>query len=84
MCVCVCVHAHTHAHTTCTDLQQYSVVVDPVHQRVLMWSVREGSQHAGYRHWQHIHQVTLHTKWEWEGKVATDVKVGRGFQTLHV
>ena len=60
----------THTHTTCTDLQQYSVVVDPVYQRVLMWSVREGSQHAGYRHWQHIHQVTLHKNWEWGGEVA--------------
>ena len=61
---------HAHTHTSSTDLQQYSVVVDPVYQRVLMWSAREDSQHAGYRHWEHIHQGTLHTNWEWEGEIG--------------
>ena len=46
-------HAHTHVHTptTCTDLQHHLGEVDPVHQEVVMWSVREDSQHVGYRQW---------------------------------
>ena len=66
---CTRTHArtHTHTHTTCPDLQHSTVEVDPVHQRVLMGSVGEDSQHAGYRHWQDIHQVTLLTNWDWEG-----------------
>ena len=36
--------------TTCTDLQYHLVEVGKVHQEVVMWSVREDSQHTGYRH----------------------------------
>ena len=58
-------HTHTHAagellrrkdtsqdqeHTTYTDLQHQLAEVDPVQQEVVLWSVREDSQHAGYRH----------------------------------
>ena len=32
--------------STCTNLQHHLVEVDPVHQEVVMWSVREDSQHA--------------------------------------
>ena len=44
-------NTHTHTHSTCPDLQHSTVEVDPVHQRVLMGSVGEDSQHVGYRHW---------------------------------
>ena len=42
---------HMCTHTTCIDLHQHLVEVGPVHQEVVMCSVREDSQHAGYRHW---------------------------------
>ena len=51
MCIYVNIHhSYVYTHTTCTDLH-HSVEVDPVSQEVVMWSVREDSQHGGYRQW---------------------------------
>ena len=55
--------------STCTDLQHHLVEVDPVHQEVVVWSVREDSQHAGY-----MQTVVAHPSSDTEHKLG----MGRG------
>ena len=66
---------HIHTHSTCTDLQHHLVEVDPVHQEVVMWSVREDSQHAGY-----MQTVVAHSPSDTEHKLG----MGKDVQTYTV
>ena len=65
----MCNHVYVCVLSTCTDLQLHLVEVDAVHQEVVMWSVREDSQNAGY-----MQTVVAHLSSDTEHKLG----MGRG------